>query len=510
MRRGEQIVGGIDWVTVLLFFALVLIGWISIYAAVYNEEHESIFDFSQRYGKQLIWIGTAAFLATIILLIDSNFYTTFAFPIYGVMMLILVLVLVVGTEVNGAKSWFQIGSFTLQPSEFGKVATALALAKFLSTLNIRMESLQTKVIAGAIVLIPPALIMLQPDAGSALVYAAFLFALYREGLSGNILLFGLLAVVIFITTLIFGPLQIIIVAFFAFIVLYSLNKFGFKLALGSVAGFAAMLICISYWDLPLGWTLWIMAGSIGVLALYVIAKKELKGKLNHFLLIGVFVGTCGFIYSIDFAFNNILKEHHRTRITVLLGEEDKLTEQIDGLKLSLKDTTLNETQVTEIKDHLSSKKESLKTLRSGALWNIKQSLIAIGSGGFSGKGFLKGTQTKYDFVPEQSTDFIFCTVGEEWGFVGTLITVALFVALMLRIIWLAEQQRSPFTRIYGYCVASIFFFHFMVNIAMTIGLAPVIGIPLPMISYGGSSLWGFTIMLFIFLKLDANKLMVFR
>lgn len=510
MRQTNKIVGGIDWLTVLLFTALVIIGWVSIYAAVYNEEHDSIFSFSERYGKQLIWIGTAAFLAILILVIDSNFYTTFAFPIYGIMMFVLLLVLVLGTEINGARSWFKIGSFALQPSELAKVATSLALAKYLSTLNIKMERFKTKLIAACIIGIPPCLILLQPDAGSAIIYAAFIFALYREGLSGNILLFGLLGIIVFITTLIFGPMNIIIVAFYAFLVIYMLTKFKFITALWSVLGLSVILISLSYLDWSLKYMYIVIGASLVALSLYLITKKELKGKLTHFLMIGVFIGCCGFIYSIDFTFNNILKEHHRTRITVLLGEEDKLVDQIDGLKLNLEDTTLVGEQRLELKEQISSKKESLKKLRSGALWNIKQSLIAIGSGGLAGKGFLQGTQTKFDFVPEQSTDFIFCTIGEEWGFIGTLVTIALFVTLLLRIIFLAERQRSPFTRIYGYCVASILFFHFSVNIAMTIGLAPVIGIPLPMISYGGSSLWAFTILLFIFLKLDANKLMVFR
>jgi rod shape determining protein RodA len=334
--------------------------------------------------------------------------------------------------------------------------------------------------------------------------------MYREGLSGNILLFGLLAILIFVLTLIFGPFLITAIAFYVFLLLYSINKQNIKFLLVSLLLTTLVFILYARFNLPVTYVYIYLGGFIGVLTLYLLFKKELKKKGQHFLYIIIIVGVSGFIYSIDFAFNNILKEHQRTRITVLLGEEDQLEEQIESLKATLENKDLSPEKVQEIKANLRDKKQNLKDLRKGALWNIKQSLIAIGSGGFSGKGFLQGTQTKFDFVPEQSTDFIFCTVGEEWGFIGSFIVIALFISLFIRIIVVAERQRSIFSRIYGYGVASILFFHVMVNIGMTIGVAPVIGIPLPFLSYGGSSLWAFTILLFIFVKLDSERLYILR
>lgn len=421
MRRQESIFAGIDWITVILYLVLVLIGWVNIYAAVYNEEHQSILDTSQRYGKQLIWIGLSLFVAFIIMIIDGKFYSTFAIPIYIVLLLVLVVVLVTARDVSGARSWIDIGAFKLQPSEFAKSTTALALAYYLSTLNIRMEDLSTKLVAAIILIIPAALILLQNDTGSALVFGSFALVMYREGLSGNFLLFGLAMVVIFIFSLLFTPL----------IMLYIL-------------------------------------GTIGVLVFFFQRKKT--WRLAFSIGAGLIV-LMGMVYSVDYVFNEVLEPHQQVRIDVLLGKKDDL---------------------------------------KGAGYNVNQSKIAIGSGGFAGKGFLKGTQTKYDFVPEQTTDFIFCTVGEEWGFLGAFFVIALFSALILRVVFVSERQKSSFTRIYGYCVASILLFHFIINVGMTIGLMPVIGIPLPFFSYGGSSLLGFTILLFIFVKLDGYRLQQLR
>lgn len=421
MRRQESIFAGIDWVTVFLFLTLVFMGWVNIYAAVYNEEHQSIFDTTQRYGKQLIWIGLSIFVALILMLIDGKFYSTFAIPIYVVTMLLLVIVLVTARDVAGARSWIDIGPFKLQPSEFAKSATALAIAYYLSTLNIRMEDFKTKLSAGTILIIPAGLILLQNDTGSMLVFGAFALVLYREGLSGNILLFGLAMAVLFIFSLLFTPL-----------------------------------------------TMLIILASIGLLVFLFQRKKTWKLALAVIAILGVLMG---FVFSVDYIFNEVLEPHQQVRIDVLLGKKDD---------------------------------------PKGAGYNVNQSKIAIGSGGFAGKGFLKGTQTKYDFVPEQTTDFIFCTVGEEWGFLGTFTVIALFTALILRLIYISERQRSSFTRIYGYCVASILLLHFIINIGMTIGLMPVIGIPLPFFSYGGSSLLGFTILLFIFVKLDGYRLQQLR
>lgn len=416
MRDRKSIFKDIDWMLIGTYFTLIFIGWISVYAAVYNPEHHSILDMSQLYGKQALWMLTSLVLIFLILMVDMKFFTSFAYIIYGAILLLLVVVLIMGKEVAGSKSWIQIGSFALQPSEFAKFATNLALAKYLSELQINLKDFKQIIRAGLIIMAPAALIFLQNDTGSALVYAAFILVLYREGFSGNFLVFGFLMVLLFVLTLVVGKLTMLV-----------------------VVGLIALL-------------------------LFLLMRKVRK---NIFSLIAISILVGGFIFSIDYAFENILQPHQKTRIEVLLGK---------------------------------------KTDDRGAGYNVHQSLIAIGSGGASGKGFLQGTQTKYNFVPEQHTDFIFCTVGEEWGFMGTAIVVSLFLFLLIRIIIVAERQRSSFARIYGYGVASILFFHFTINIAMTIGLAPVIGIPLPFFSYGGSSLWSFTILLFIFVKMDSHRL----
>ena len=434
MRNQKNIFANIDNITVILYVVLVFIGWISIYAAVYNEDHHSIFDISQRYGMQLLWIAAAFVIAFIILLIDAQFYTAFAYPIFIGLLLTLIGVLLFGAEVKGSKSWFKIGSFALQPSEFGKFATALALAKYLSTMNIKMQDFKTKVIASVIIGIPAVLILLQNDTGSTLVYASFVFVLYREGLSGNVLLIALYTAFLFVISL-----------------LMRINSFTFFNNI--ILNGDQLLIVI----------LAIIAGGI----IYITKRA----KKLWMIILAAFLFSATLIYSVDYIFENVLEPHQSKRINVLLGIESDL---------------------------------------KGAGYNVNQSLIAIGSGGFAGKGFLQGTQTKFDFVPEQSTDFIFCTIGEEWGFLGSFVLVCLYVGLFLRIIFLAERQRSIFSRIYGYAVASILFFHFLINIGMAIGLAPVIGIPLPFISYGGSSLWSFTILLFIFVKLDAERINVLR
>lgn len=418
MRGQKNIFHNIDWITVFLYLTLVFLGWINIYAAVYDESHKSIFDISQRYGKQLIWIAAAIVLGLIILIIDAKFFSTFAYPIYIISILSLLAVLLLGTRIAGSKSWFQIGGFGIQPAEFAKFATNLAIAKYLTTLNIDLKKIKTIIKSLLIIGIPAILILLQHDMGSALVYSGFILVLYREGLSGSILILGVMIVVLFILTLVLG-------------------KFIF---IGILAGIAFLM--------------------------FFFIKRNRK---NIYSIIGILVLSIAFVFSVDYGFENVLQPHQKKRIEVLLGKEADL---------------------------------------KGAGYNVNQSKIAIGSGGFSGKGFLKGTQTKYNFVPEQSTDFIFCTVGEEWGFVGSFVVIFLFIALLIRLIKLAERQRSAFSRIYGYGVASILFFHVVVNIGMTIGLTPVIGIPLPFFSYGGSSLWAFTILLFIFLKQDSSRLEV--
>lgn len=418
MRERKSILNNIDLLTVFLYLVMVCFGWLNIYAAEYDESFSSIFDMNQRYGKQFIWIMAALVLAFIVLTIDSKFYATFAYLFYGITILSLLAVLAVGTTISGSKSWFQIGSFAIQPAEFAKFATALALAKFLSGLNIKLSHRKTIFQACIIIGLPAALIFLQHDTGSALVYAAFVFVLFREGLSAKVLLFGTAAIVLFILTLLF-------------------NKF------------------------------FVIGGLFVLMATIQLMVKTSKQSL--FSLLIIFIIGASFIYSIDYAMEHVFKPHQKVRINNLVGKD-----------LDIK----------------------------GAYYNVHQSKIAIGSGGFSGKGFLNGTQTKFNFVPEQSTDFIYCTVGEEWGFLGSSFVIIMFLVFLSRLLKLAERQRSAFGRIYGYGVVSILFFHFAVNIGMTIGIAPVIGIPLPFFSYGGSSLWAFTILLFIFIRLDASRLEV--
>ena len=420
MRKQKSIFENIDWMLVGMYLAFVVMGWLNIYAAVYNEEHKSIFDIHENYGKQLIWIGTALLIALAILVIEGKFYAAFSYPTYGVIMFLLLIVLVVARDIKGAVAWIDIGSFKLQPSEFAKFATNMALAKYLSTLNIRMEDMKTKIFAGAIVAFPAIIILLQNDTGSAMVFAAFIFVLYREGLTQNVLLFGFFAAVLFVLALMVAKSTLLIVI-------------------------------------------------VGIMFLaYLLLRKTRK---NLIAIVGITLAASVVVMSVDYAYNHVLQAHQRERIDVLLGK-----------KIDLK----------------------------GAGYNVNQSLIAIGSGGLTGKGFLQGTQTKYEFVPEQSTDFIFCTVGEEWGFLGTAFVLLMYLAMLYRIIYIAERQRSQYTRIYAYGVASILFFHLMINVGMAIGLAPVIGIPLPFFSYGGSSLWSFTILLFILIKLDSYRMYILR
>ncbi|MCK9291989.1 MAG: rod shape-determining protein RodA [Bacteroidales bacterium] len=406
----------IDWTTLLIYLVLVFIGWISIYAAVFEEDHHSIFDLTQRYGKQLMWIGFAILLGFVVILIDPKFFVAFSWPIYLLTLFMLVAVLFFGTTISGSKSWFQIGGFAVQPAEFAKFSTALVLAAYLSSQRADMSSLRTKIIAFIIILLPAALILLQYDTGSALVFFAFIIVFYREGFPARPIVLAGIAVVLFILAVIFPTIYVLI-------------------------GLAVVFI-------------------VGLL----LTKRRVSTVVS---LIAVFLLLAAFVYSVDYIFDHVLEPHQRIRIQVLLGLEEDLL---------------------------------------GAGYNVHQSKIAIGSGGFWGKGFLNGTQTKFNFVPEQSTDFIFCTIGEEWGFMGALVIIGLFILLLVRLINLAERQRSAFARVYGYGIVSILFFHLAVNIGMTIGLVPVIGIPLPFISYGGSSLWAFTLMLFVFLKQDANRL----
>ena len=423
MKREDNITHKIDWVTVLIYGTIVFLGWLNIYAVTYDENAvTSIFSLELNSGRQLVFIGGSIIIITAILIIDRQFYETFAYIIYGLLLFMLLLVPIIGKEVGGNKAWIGIGSFGVQPSEFAKFATALAIAKFIGTIGFRMDNLKNQLTLFALIAAPILLILLQKDYGTAMVFLIFLIVLYREGMAPFLLLLGMAAAVIFILTLLVDN----------------------------------------------NWILYGCIGAIWLMLLYFNRKKKFKriAIITTGALLLAFTIT-----SVEFIFDNLLAEHHQKRIVAMLNPD------ADPL---------------------------------GYGWNVTQSKIAIGSGGIAGKGFLEGTQTKYDFVPEQSTDFIFCTIGEEHGWIGSLFTIALFMALLLRVVFLAERQKNKFARVYGYSVACILFFHFAVNIGMTIGLFPVIGIPLPFFSYGGSSLWGFTILLFIFLKLDAHRMQVLQ
>ncbi|MDN5288271.1 MAG: rod shape-determining protein RodA [Mucilaginibacter sp.] len=407
----------VDWVMVLIYLALCTIGWFNIHAAVFDEKHRSIIDPATNYGKQFIYINVSIVVAIIILLLESRFLTALAPAFYGITVLLLIVVLVVGRNVGGNQAWINIGGgFRLQPSEFAKFATCLLLARYLSSVNIKVTELKSFVFAAGIILLPMMLIKLQPDDGSTLVFCSLIFVLYREGLSPYFLIVTGLFISLFI---------------------------------------AALLV--NHW--------YIIAVLAGVTGLLVFLFKRHR-KFTFQMIIGLAISVA-FVFSVKPLYQHVLKEHQRTRIDEMLGLSNDLR---------------------------------------GKGYNVNQSKIAIGSGRLWGKGYLKGTQTKYSFVPEQSTDFIFCTVGEEWGFAGSVVVLGLYLFLLLRLIYISERQRSPFSRIYGYGVASILFFHVVINIAMTIGLMPVIGIPLPFISYGGSSLLSFTILLFILIKLDSNRM----
>jgi rod shape determining protein RodA len=410
-----------DWITVALYAAIVFLGWLNIYAVTYDQTNEvSIFSLQLNSGRQLLFIAGATVIIMGILIMDMRFYETFGYVIYGFIMFLLILVPLIGKEVGGNKAWLGIGSFGVQPSEFAKFATALAVAKYMGSVGFKMDQLRNQVILFIMIGVPMLLILLQKDTGTALVFTVFTLVFFREGMSPLLIIMGVIAAIIFILTLL-------------------VNEYYLFAAIGVILTAAIML-----------------------------GKK--KWKRIGLLTAGALL-VCGVIVSVDYVVNNVLKPHQQNRVKALINPD------ADPL---------------------------------GFGWNVTQSKIAIGSGGFTGKGFLKGTQTKFDFVPEQSTDFIFCTIGEEHGWLGSLFTMALFVALMLRVIFLAERQKNRFARVYGYSVACIFFFHFSINIGMTIGLFPVIGIPLPFFSYGGSGLWGFTILLFILLKLDIHRSQVLQ
>ncbi|MFN3753177.1 rod shape-determining protein RodA [Flavobacterium sp.] len=415
--KNQSVTNNLDWISIVIYIVLVIMGWLNIYSSSLSsiEQETSIFDFSQIYGKQFLFILFAIPMIFVVLSVDAKFYEKYSSIIFAVALLSLVGLFLFGKTIAGQRCWYAIGSFTLQPSEFAKAATSLALAKYLSDVQVHLKDFNRQIQALVIIFLPVILILPQPDPGSALIYTVFILVLYREGLPSWYVWTGFIAIILFVLALIIEPIAII--------------------------GIALAVIIFIYYRSRIIDRNWIMSAII-------------------------LVGISGFVFSVDYVFENVFKQHHRDRFNILLGKEVDM---------------------------------------KGVGYNTNQSEIAIGSGGWFGKGYLEGTQTKGGFVPEQHTDYIFTTVGEEWGFVGSLFVIALFVILIIRIIYLAERQKTKFSRVYGYCVAGILFIHFFVNIAMVVGVFPTIGVPLPFFSYGGSGLWGFTILLFIFLKMDANK-----
>ena len=467
---------GVDWFTVILYLILMIMGWCCIYGAGYNFDDAAIFDVSQRFGKQLIWIGCSLLLGFVLLLIDKDFYWLLAYFLYGAMLVLLFITPFLARDIKGSLSWIVLGPVSLQPAEFAKVTTALALATFMGTYNFKLKTVKNSILCALIILVPMILIVMQKETGSALVYSAFLLVLYREGMSGLILYTGIAAVVIFILTIKFGEVMMndftpwgsmgmlffVLMSTVVMLRMYQPDKSNVFSVYCKIVGFFFLLEVIAYVsDFPFNYA-YIAYAGLAVCILY-LSYRAIFDKIRDYAVIAAFaLGSVVFSGSVHQLFNG-LKDHQQMRIKVLLGMENDLR-------------------------------------RAG--YNVHQSKIAIGSGGVWGKGFLNGTQTKLKYVPEQDTDFIFCTVGEEHGFVGAFIVLTLFMVLLMRLIALAERQHTVFGRVFGYSVASILLFHVTINVGMVIGILPVIGIPLPFFSYGGSSLWGFTILLFIFLRIN--------
>ncbi|MCC8197892.1 MAG: rod shape-determining protein RodA [Tannerellaceae bacterium] len=475
--RKTEIWRTIDWFTILLYVIMVVAGWFTICGASYEFDHVGLFDPSGRPGSQLIWIGTAFILIFIILMLESDFFDVFSMLIYIGVIALLIVTIFVAPDIKGSRSWLVLGPIRLQPAEFAKFATGLALAKLISGYGFKLTTVKNFSYALLIIFLPMVCILLQQETGSALVYLAFFLVLYREGMSGYILLTGVCAVVFFVVSMKYSEVMVGITPLGELIVLCLIQLItmllvqiirGNMLAVKVILGGSLVTYLVAYivsFYMPVNFV-WVSVALIVFTAFYLLYLST-RSWVWHYLLIAVFaIGSVLFMFSVDYVFDEILEPHQQIRIKVSLGLEDDPT---------------------------------------GAGYNVNQSKIAIGSGGLTGKGFLNGTQTKLKYVPEQDTDFIFCTVGEEQGFIGATLVLILFAVFILRLIVLAERQKSTFGRVYGYGVASIFFFHLAINVGMVTGLAPVIGIPLPFFSYGGSSLWGFTILLFIFLRLDAGK-----
>ena len=470
----------LDWWTIAIYMCLLVFGWVSVCGASYTYGDTDIFSLSSRSGMQIVWIGTSICLGFVILMLDDRFYDTFAYVIYAALLLLLFATIFNPHEIKGSRSWLVMGPLRLQPAEFAKFATALAVAKLMSAYGFTMSRWKHFAAAAAVVLLPMLFIVGQKETGSALVYLSFFRMFYREGMPGSILFTGVAMVIYFVVGIRYGEVQLwetptmtgtfvvmLLIQIFttSMIGIYCRNKREMRMLLYILIGVTAVALLFSKYVIPFN-IVWVQVAISLILMIYLI-YQGLSSRIRNYYLIAAFcLGSVIFFLSASYILNNVLEVHQRTRINVLLGLEEDL---------------------------------------SGAGYNVHQSEIAIGSGGLEGKGFLNGTQTKLKYVPEQDTDFIFCTVGEEEGFLGSAGVLLLFLALILRLIFLAERQPFRFSRIYGYCVLSIFLFHVFINVGMVLGLTPVIGIPLPFFSYGGSSLWGFTILLFIFLRLDAGR-----
>ncbi len=479
-RRNVSLWKSLDWVTIVLYLILIVGGWFSICGASYEYGSQEFFDFSTRSGKQAMWIVCSFGLAFVLLMLEDRMYDMFSYIIYIGMILLLIVTIFIAPDVKGSRSWLQMGPVSLQPAEFAKFATALVLAKYMNAYSFSMQKPKCAVTIAALILLPMLLIIMQKETGSALVYLAFFLMLYREGMPGVILFAGFCAVLYFVVGIRFGEefiadtptpigefavLCLVLISAAGMVWVYNKRWAPVRNILG--VGLLTVLVAyiVSEYVDPFN-MVWVLWGLCGVVICYLL-YLWLSERQRSYLLIALFsFASIGFLYSSDYVFDEILEPHQQTRIKVVLGMEEDL---------------------------------------AGAGYNVNQSKIAIGSGGLTGKGFLNGTQTKLKYVPEQDTDFIFCTVGEEQGFAGSAAVLILFLLLIYRLIHVAERQPSTFGRVYGYSVVSIFFFHLFINIGMVLGLTPVIGIPLPFFSYGGSSLWGFTILLFIFLRIDAGR-----
>lgn len=481
--KQPSVLRSLDWWTVGIYIALLVFGWVSVCGASYTYGDTDIFSLSTRSGMQIVWIGTSLFLGLVLLLLDDRFYDTFSYVIYAILLLLLFLTIFNPHEIKGSRSWLVLGPLRLQPAEFAKFATALAVAKLMGSYGFNIHHWKDFVAACGVVLLPMLFIVAQKETGSALVYLSFFLMFYREGMPGSILFTGVAMVVYFVVGIKFEGVSllqtptslgvfvvILLIQTFTSVMVnvYCRNKKLMWYMLGGSFGATLLALLFSLYVIPFN-IIWIQLLVTVIIVGYLLVEWLRTRLSNYFFILAFAIGSIAFFYSADYVLNNVLEPHQRVRINVLLGLDDDL---------------------------------------SGAGYNVHQSEIAIGSGGLRGKGFLNGTQTKLKFVPEQDTDFIFCTVGEEEGFFGSAGVLILFLLLILRLIHLAERQPFAFGRIYGYCVLSIFLFHVFINVGMVLGLTPVIGIPLPFFSYGGSSLWGFTFLLFIFLRIDAGRNLV--